>query len=492
LHNLYLALTKNKIQAKLDHYNLIEEKPMEDLINLMENTAPKLPEFTVSEISFEIKRFVETNFAHVRIRGEIFGGKRADSGHWYLSLKDENAVLSAVIWKGTASRLTFKPEDGLEVIATGKITTFAGKSSYQLVIEQMEVAGTGALLKLLEERKKKFAEEGLFDPAHKKAIPYLPQVIGVVTSASGAVIRDIIHRIRDRCPSRILVWPTPVQGEGAAEKIASAVAGFNSLPENGIPRPDVIIVARGGGSLEDLWPFNEEVVIRAVYDSQIPVISAVGHETDTMLIDYVSDKRAPTPTGAAEFAVPVKAELSAQIATLKSRLSNGTCRYFSERQNQLEALRRGIPNLSQILSEITQRFDDRIERLNLAFQNLLANKRSAVERIALKPYYIKNIFDKNQEILKNLALRLESVSIDSVLKRGFAWVRDDKEHTIYNLQQAKQATALEIRFHDGTIVTRTDENKQEQQSEKKHLTAPQKTKKAVQKNDEIQISLFDF
>lgn len=464
---------------------------MEDLLNLIEKNTPKLPEFTVSEISFEIKRFVETNFARVRIRGEIFGGKRADSGHWYLSLKDENAVLSAVIWKGTASRLTFKPEDGLEVIATGKITTFAGKSSYQLVIEQMEIAGTGALLKLLEERKKKFAEEGLFDPARKKPIPYLPQTIGVVTSASGAVIRDIIHRIRDRFPSRILVWPTPVQGEGAAEKIASAVAGFNSLPENGIPRPDVIIVARGGGSLEDLWPFNEEVVIRAVYDSQIPVISAVGHETDTMLIDYVSDKRAPTPTGAAEFAVPVKAELAAQIATLNSRLSNGICRYFSERKNQLEALRRGIPNLSQILSEITQRFDDRIERLNLAFQNLLRNKGAAVEKIALKPYYIKNIFDKNQEILKNLALRLESVSIDSVLKRGFAWVRNQDSQTIYNLEQAQQAKAFEIKFHDGAIAVRTDENRPKQ-PEDNHKKTSKKTKKATPKNDEMQISLFDF
>ncbi len=458
----------------------------------MENAAPKLPEFTVSEISFEIKRFVETNFAHVRIRGEIFGGKRADSGHWYLSLKDENAVLAAVIWKGVASRLTFKPEDGLEVIATGKITTFAGKSSYQLVIEQMEVAGTGALLKLLEERKKKFAEEGLFDAAHKLPIPYLPQVIGVVTSASGAVIRDIIHRIRDRFPTPALLWPTPVQGEGAAEKIASAIAGLNSLPEKGIPRPDVIIVARGGGSLEDLWPFNEEVVIRAVYASQIPIISAVGHETDTMLIDYVADKRAPTPTGAAEFAVPVKAELSIQLNNLESRLSNGMLRYLSERQNQLEALRRGIPNLSQILAEITQRFDDRIERLNLAFQNLLANKQAAVERIALKPYYIKNIFDKNQEILKNLALRLESVSIDSVLKRGFAWVRNQDSQTVYNLEQAKQAANLEIKFFDGILTASLSDSPLPQAPAPKLSAAKPKIKKAAPKNDKIQIDLFDF
>ena len=446
---------------------------MEDLLNLMENATPKLPEFTVSEISFEIKRFVETNFAHVRIRGEIFGGKRADSGHWYLSLKDENAVLSAVIWKGVASRLTFKPEDGLEVIATGKITTFAGKSSYQLVIEQMEIAGAGALLKLLEERKKKFAEEGLFDPAHKLPIPYLPQVIGVVTSASGAVIRDIIHRIRDRFPTPVLLWPTPVQGEGAAEKIASAIAGLNSLPENGIPRPDVIIVARGGGSLEDLWPFNEEVVIRAVYASRIPIISAVGHETDTMLIDYVADKRAPTPTGAAEFAVPVKAELSIQLNNLDSRLSNGMVRYLSERRNQLEALRR-------------------IERLNLAFQNLLANKQASVERIALKPYYIQNIFDKNQEILKNLALRLESVSIDSVLKRGFAWVRNQDSQTVYNLEQAKQAAGLEIKFYDGPLNAFPADAPLQKAPAPKLSAAKPKTKKAAPKNDKIQIDLFDF
>ena len=465
---------------------------MEDLLNLMENATPKLPEFTVSEISFEIKRFVETNFAHVRIRGEIYGGKRADSGHWYLSLKDENAVLSAVIWKGVASRLTFKPEDGLEVIATGKITTFAGKSSYQLVIEQMEIAGAGALLKLLEERKKKFAEEGLFDPAHKLPIPYLPQVIGVVTSASGAVIRDIIHRIRDRFPTPVLLWPTPVQGEGAAEKIASAIAGLNSLPENGIPRPDVIIVARGGGSLEDLWPFNEEVVIRAVYASRIPIISAVGHETDTMLIDYVADKRAPTPTGAAEFAVPVKAELSIQLNNLDSRLSNGMVRYLSERRNQLEALRRGIPNLSQILAEITQRFDDRIERLNLAFQNLLANKQASVERIALKPYYIQNIFDKNQEILKNLALRLEAVSIDSVLKRGFAWVRNQDSQTVYNLEQAKQAAGLEIKFYDGPLNAFPADAPLQKAPAPKLSAAKPKTKKAAPKNDKIQIDLFDF
>lgn len=444
---------------------------MEDLLNLMQPQAPKLPEYTVSEISFEIKKCVETTFSRVRIRGEIFGAKRADSGHWYLSLKDPNAVLSAVVWKGVASKFTFKPEDGLEVIATGKITTFAGKSSYQLVIEQMEIAGTGALLKLLEERKQKFAAEGLFDQAHKKQIPFLPDVIGVVTSASGAVIRDIIHRVRDRFPSRIIVWPTPVQGEGAAEKIAAAIKGFNNLAKGGtIPRPDVLIVARGGGSLEDLWPFNEEVVIRAVYDSEIPLISAVGHETDTMLIDYVSDLRAPTPTGAAEFAVPVKAEISATLQTAQSRLANGINRYFEERRNRLEGLSRGIPNLEQILAESRQKFDDRVERLELAFKNMLRNKQNQIAQISLKPYHILNIFEKKQENLKNLALRLESVSIDSVLSRGFAWVKDNRQKTVYSVAQAQKSPTLEIKFIDGSIKTRTDKKK----------------------NDTLQGDLFDF
>lgn len=456
--------------------------------------TPKIAEFTVSEISFEIKRFVETKFGKVRIRGEIFGCKKADSGHYYLSLKDENAVLSAVIWKGVAAHLSFKPEDGLEVIATGKITTFSGKSNYQLVIEQAEISGAGALLKLLEERKKKFAAEGLFDVAHKQKIPYLPETIGVVTSASGAVIRDIIHRIRDRFPTPILLWPTPVQGEGAAEKIAAAVAGFNSLPENGIKRPDVIIVARGGGSLEDLWPFNEEVVIRAVYDSKIPVISAVGHETDTMLIDYVSDKRAPTPTGAAEFAVPVKAELMAQVSNLQSRLLNGMLHFLNERQNQIAGLSRGIPNLSQILCEITQKFDDRIERLNNAFKNLLGNKLAQIERCALKPYYIKNILEKKQETLNNLALRLESVSVDSVLKRGFAWVRNDKGQTVYSVREAETAPLLDIRFYDGNI--RTASGNTTPPSNKISPVSPakpaQRTSKKEKKNEKLQTDLFDF
>ncbi len=425
-----------------------------------------LPEFTVSEISFAIKRTMEDAFARVRVKGEIFGCKRADSGHYYLSLKDENANLSAVCWKGIAASLPVRPEDGLEVVATGRITTFAGKSSYQLVIEQLEVAGTGALLKLLEERKQKFAAEGLFDAAHKKKIPYLPRTIGVVTSPTGAVIRDIIHRITDRFPSRVIVWPTLVQGEGAATQIAAAVNGFNALPANGpIPRPDLLIVARGGGSLEDLWCFNEEIVIRAVYNSSIPLISAVGHETDTMLIDYVSDLRAPTPTGAAEFAVPVKSELNAAVLTLQSRLASAGNRYLQERRSLLDGLKRGIPNLEQILAENIQKRDDRIDRLHLSFKNYLENRKNQLSLNEIKPFYITTILDKKNENLQNLNLRLESVSVESVLKRGFAWIKNQRQKTVYNATEARKSSSLEIVFADGAVKTRPIVRKNELQGD---------------------------
>lgn len=425
-----------------------------------------LPEFTVSEISFAIKRTMEDAFARVRVKGEIFGCKRADSGHYYLSLKDENANLSAVCWKGIAASLPVRPEDGLEVVATGRITTFAGKSSYQLVIEQLEVAGTGALLKLLEKRKQKFAAEGLFDAAHKKKIPYLPRTIGVVTSPTGAVIRDIIHRITDRFPSRVIVWPTLVQGEGAATQIAAAVNGFNALPANGpIPRPDLLIVARGGGSLEDLWCFNEEIVIRAVYNSSIPLISAVGHETDTMLIDYVSDLRAPTPTGAAEFAVPVKSELNAAVLTLQSRLASAGNRYLQERRSLLDGLKRGIPNLEQILAENIQKLDDRIDRLHLSFKNYLENRKNQLSLNEIKPFYITTILDKKNENLQNLNLRLESVSVESVLKRGFAWIKNQRQKTVYNATEARKSSSLEIVFADGAVKTRPIVRKNELQGD---------------------------
>ena len=259
-----------------------------------------LPEFTVAELSQAVKRTIEGGFARVRVRGEVSGFKRAASGHLYMALKDEEAVLDAVCWRGVAARLALVPEDGLEVIATGRLTTYPGRSKYQIVIEQLELAGEGALLKLLEERRKKLAGEGLFDEARKQPLPFLPEVIGVVTSPTGAVIRDILHRLADRFPRPVLIWPVLVQGDGAAEQIAAAIAGFNALEDGGpVPRPDLLIVARGGGSLEDLWAFNEEVVVRAAAASAIPLISAVGHETDTTLIDFAADHRAPTPTAAA-------------------------------------------------------------------------------------------------------------------------------------------------------------------------------------------------
>ena len=424
----------------------------------------EVTEYSVSEISFAVKQCVETAFARVRVKGEIFGAKKADSGHWYLSLKDENAVLSAVCWRGVASALPVKIEDGLEVVATGKITTFAGRSSYQLVIEQLEIAGTGALLKLLEERKQQFLKEGLFDAAHKQKIPFLPKVIGVVTSPSGAVIRDIIHRVRDRFPTRIIVWPTPVQGEGAAEKIAAAVNGFNALPEDGvIPKPDVLIVARGGGSLEDLWPFNEEIVVRAVYNSKIPLISAVGHETDTMLIDYAADVRAPTPTGAAEFAVPVKSELLLQLSSLDNRRINAMMRLFGEYKQMLEGLSRGIPNLEQIAAESRQKLDERAERLKLAIRNYLLVKKQALDLSGLKPYYVRNLMEKNIQTLQNLAARLEGVSVESVLKRGFAWVTDKHFKTLYDATHAKRSGELNVRFADGIVKTKVMENRDAEQ-----------------------------
>ena len=320
-----------------------------------------LPEYTVSEISQALKRTVEQAYARVRIRGEISGFKRAESGHRYLSLKDENAVLDAVCWRGTT--LGVQPEDGLEVIVSGRLTTYPGRSKYQVVIEAMEVAGEGALLKLLEERRRKLSEEGLFDEARKQELPYLPEVIGVVTSPTGAVIRDILHRLRDRFPRHVLLWPVLVQGEGAAEQVAAAIEGFNRLDGGPTPRPDLLIVARGGGSLEDLWAFNEEIVVRATAASEIPVISAVGHETDVTLIDFAADRRAPTPTAAAEIAVPVRTELATSLMDDGRRLLATVSRLFGERRALLDGFVRGLPDLLRLVGTNVQRLDGASERL---------------------------------------------------------------------------------------------------------------------------------
>jgi exodeoxyribonuclease VII large subunit len=318
------------------------------------------PEFTVSELSSALRRTVEDAYGHVRVRGEISGFRGPhSSGHCYFALKDQSAKIEAVIWKTTHARMRFKPQEGLEVIATGKLTTFPGSSKYQIVIESIEPAGIGALMALMEERKRKLGAEGLFDAARKQLLPWLPEVIGVVTSPTGAVIRDILHRLEDRFPRRVLVWPVRVQGEGSAEQIAAAIRGFNALPEGGkIPRPDLLIVARGGGSLEDLWSFNEEIVIRAAAESMIPLISAVGHETDITLLDFVADKRAPTPTAAAEMAVPVRAELFVRVTACARRTTVCWQRAQEGRRNELRAAVRALPTAGELLALPRQRLDN--------------------------------------------------------------------------------------------------------------------------------------
>ena len=333
-------------------------------------------EFSVSEISQALKRTLEDTFGHVRVRGELGRVSRPGSGHVYLDLKDDKAVISGVIWKGTASRLKIQPEQGLEVIVTGRITTFPGQSKYQIVIESMEPAGAGALMALLEVRRKKLSAEGLFDEDRKKELPFLPEVIGVVTSPTGAVIRDILHRLSDRFPRHVLVWPVRVQGEQSAAEVANGIRGFNALkPGGAIPRPDLIIVARGGGSLEDLWGFNEEEVVRAVADSAIPLISAVGHETDWTLVDHAADWRAPTPTAAAERAVPVRSELLAYVADMGARQHRAVSRAMDERRTRVTAAGRGLPRPDDLLALARQRFDAASGRLGQSLRAATANSR---------------------------------------------------------------------------------------------------------------------
>lgn len=332
----------------------------------MLTTVSNLAEYTVTELAFALKRTVEDAYGLVRVRGELSGFKRAASGHLYFALKDEKALIDAVAWRGSVPRLAFEPADGLEVICTGRLTTYPGRSKYQLVVERIEPAGIGALMALLDERRRLLTAEGLFDPARKRPLPFLPQVIGVVTSPTGAVIRDILHRVADRFPLRVLVWPVLVQGEGAAGQIAAAIQGFSALPVDGpVPRPNVLIVARGGGSIEDLWAFNEEVVVRAAAASSIPLISAVGHETDTTLIDHAADRRAPTPTAAAEMAVPVRRDLMLQQNDLDGRLHQAVARRVDQSVQRLDGLTRGLPRPETLVGMATQRLDDLGERLRL-------------------------------------------------------------------------------------------------------------------------------
>lgn len=349
------------------------------------DSGSNVAEYSVSEISFALKRKVEDTFGHVRVRGEISGYRgRHSSGHAYFALKDDRARLEAVIWKGTFARLRFLPEEGMEVVATGRLTTYPGSSKYQIVIDSIEPAGAGALMALLEERKKRLAAEGLFEESRKRALPFMPRVIGVVTSPTGAVIRDIIHRITDRFPVHVLVWPVRVQGETCGAEVTAAVTGFNALDgDPTLPRPDVIIVARGGGSLEDLWGFNDEALARAVAASAIPVISAVGHETDWTLVDFVADRRAPTPTGAAEMAVPVRADLEAAVARLSARLKSCATRGMDRRRQTLHALARALPSPDQILALPRRRFDEAGGRLSRALDASTQRKRLELSGVRL-------------------------------------------------------------------------------------------------------------
>ncbi|MGV8937794.1 MAG: exodeoxyribonuclease VII large subunit [Allorhizobium sp.] len=380
---------------------------------LTDDSPSNLTEFTVSELSGSIKRTIETAFDHVRVRGEISGYRGPhSSGHAYFSLKDDKSRIDAVIWKGNFSKLKYRPEEGMEVIATGKITTFPGSSKYQIVIEALEPAGAGALMALLEERKRKLSAEGLFDAGRKQLLPYMPKVIGVITSPTGAVIRDILHRIADRFPVHVIVWPVKVQGEGSGDEVANAINGFNALlPGGPIKRPDLLIVARGGGSLEDLWSFNDEAVVRAAAASAIPLISAVGHETDWTLIDYAADIRAPTPTGAAEMAVPVKADLEAQLANLAARLSGASSRQMDQRRQGLRALARALPSLDQLLALPRRRFDEAASGLGRSLELNTLNKRRSFEKAAarLSPDMLARRLGERRQRLNERAAMAERI-----------------------------------------------------------------------------------
>ena len=473
---------------------------------MTEQPRANIPEWSVSELSAALKRTVEDSYGYVRVRGEISGYRGPhSSGHAYFALKDESARIDAVIWKGVFGRIRFKPEEGLEVVATGRLTTYPGRSSYQIVIDSLEPAGVGALMALLEERKKKLAAEGLFDEARKQLLPWLPDVIGVVTSPTGAVIRDILHRLSDRFPRHVLVWPVRVQGDGSAEEVAAAIRGFNDLPEHGaIPRPDLLIVARGGGSIEDLWSFNEEIVVRAAADSMIPLISAVGHETDVTLIDFVADRRAPTPTAAAEMAVPVKSELIARIDGLARRSLSCWTRGQEHRRTELRAAMRALPSADALLAIPRQRLDACADRLPRALRANAQIHHTALSRIGarLAPQLLRvaverrrarfaaaagllaaslrhnaeaqrtriarareridallgrieravvAALDRRADRVERAGQLLAALSYHGVLARGFALVRGPAGQPLYTAAAVSAGTRLDIEFQDGHV-----------------------------------------
>jgi len=418
---------------------------------LLATEAPgdNAPALSVSELSAALKRTVEGAFDHVRVRGEISGFKRVASGHCYFTLKDDAACIDAVIWRGQAASVRFAPEDGIEVIATGKLTTYPARSRYQIVVERLELAGQGALMALLDKRRRALAEEGLFDEAAKKKLPFAPRLIGVVSSPTGAVIRDILHRLEDRFPTHVLLWPVPVQGEGAADRIAAAIAGLNALAEP----PELIIVARGGGSIEDLWAFNEEAVVRAVAGSRVPIISAVGHETDTTLTDFAADVRAPTPTAAAEMAVPVRSELIAAVRTLAGRAERCAGRAAERGQEQLQALLRHWPAREALLAPQRQRLDELGERLPRALRGRLDRARAELGQAAgaLRPGLLGAARARARERLDALWRVAQLAHPERPLERGYARVASRDGRTLTSAAAAGEARLLRLHFADGAL-----------------------------------------
>ena len=446
---------------------------MSDLIDSPDQ-GKNAPEFSVSELSSVLKRMIEGEFSNVRIRGEVGRVSRPASGHLYFDLKDDKSVIASVTWRGQASKLATQPEEGLEVVATGKITTFAGQSRYQMIVSEMSVAGIGALMAQLEKRKKKLEAEGLFDKNIKKEIPYLPEIIGVITSPSGAVIRDILHRLSDRFPRKVLLWPVSVQGESCAPDVTAAINGFNKLtPGGAMPRPELIIVARGGGSIEDLWGFNEESVVRATFESEIPLISAVGHETDTTLIDLASDLRAPTPTAAAEYAVPVRADLMGWLSSMEERRVRSLTSNLEIKRQRLKDLSRGLPTPADLVAMAAQRLDAVSDRLPRALSAVSNNKRTLllqtsaglrgrllqnklIDRTKEMNRFVKSIeanirliIQRNQSSLDGLERIRQTLGYEATLRRGYTVVRNKDGKLITRLKEADVNKELEIEFYDG-------------------------------------------
>lgn len=436
---------------------------------LFEAEETNIPEFSVSSLSGTLKRTIEEQFGRIRVRGEIGRVSRPKSGHLYLDLKDDSAVLASIIWKGVASKMEIHPEEGMEVLVTGRLTTFSGQSKYQLIIEDMTPAGAGALMAMLEKRRQMFIAEGVFEAAHKRPLPFLPASIGVITSPSGAVIQDILHRLADRFPSHVLLWPVSVQGKQCAPSVVQAIEGFNDLKA----RPDILIVARGGGSLEDLWEFNDERVVRAVFASEIPMISAIGHETDTTLIDYVADRRAPTPSAAAEMAVPVRRELLHTTQSYGTRLEQAIYKHLHLTQERLQALSHRIPTPENLLQERVQRLDMLGQRLPKSLTTLIATKRyKFLEALqGLSPAHLQqsvsfhqqclqtlsnrftqsatSFITQKQQTLVSLARLLDSLSYKATLNRGYSVVRTDKNQLVTS--KAKATAEMTVELHDGTI-----------------------------------------